>query len=1051
MAKQSVNIGSSINFSGSILLDSDLIAGGATAYLRVFSYIASGTFTHFTLRISTSTSSPPGFAGPEFTSAVEENPTAFTLVEATAGELVVPGPNAPGVLNQDPSEPYGWGGAIEGFAAQVNTWIGELGGGDITLTIDDGVILTIELTGGSLTAASSEIATTGGVLLKDPLGLTGGALTAAWSIIDTRGAPTLTDVADLELTGGSVAAASAEVASTGAPTLALIPLVLADFVLPAGQLLVTSALIEAEVIDSGTTESLWIGTASGRATEVGELLDGSLELEPGYEITSVRKFSNSIFQLNDNPDPDDIEAFFATGGNGNAFEIHLQDKGGVASFDADTVTVDATTNANRWRVDTPAGVDTIMNRIATGDRFILAFTRTAALDLTGGSVTAASAAISTTGAVVFTGGFLNLAGGAITAAWSVIDTRGAPTLTDPADLELTGGSVTAASASVSTTGALVFTGGFLDLTGGAITAGSATVDTTGAPTLTDAADLVLTGGSLTAASAAISTTGAVSFREPLKLTGGEIRAARRRIRTRGAPTLTDPADLELTGGSLTAASAAIASSGRPVMGQLRLAGGFLTAASASIGTTGRPALTDPSSLDLTGGAITATAQIRTTGRVVFSGGFILLTGGSITAASASITATGTIIYTAPPAEPLLAFLSLEADISDGLASGFPAVIALSGDVTLEAWQPGEAQVEMRTLRATSDVTGPIIHTRARSLVEETVTILLDDAEKAEQADRLFNAVNRGAMAWLRVQIYSYGSIWRSPIKSGSIRLDSTTLQDVRGRRRYHVTVTREPWFELRGSIEVLPSTALRSRTPIAFTSPAGGSVAAPLILTLRASSAITSPLRIHLFQDRAVPAMWTPAYQITASSSTKPTGEHRRIDFAAEAPTGKNLGRDHDYEPVLAPIGATNAAAVRSMRGGEILTLGFGRSSTDISEETEPAALGHMQGEESIFTGFGDVGIGEDSDHYTITAYGDRISGTDWRLVNAPADGYHAVDFPSGVGAGAHDLQVQLFAAPSQRCVLLTLIETLGAAGAEYTGSALSIEASIRPRVSEVI
>ncbi|MCY4056623.1 MAG: hypothetical protein OXG44_01345 [Gammaproteobacteria bacterium] len=569
---------------------------------------------------------------------------------------------------------------------------------------------------------------------------------------------------------------------------------------------------------------------------------------------------------------------------------------------------------------------------------------------------------------------LNLAGGALTAASAAIGTAGAPALGDAADLVLTGGALTAASAAVGTAGA---------------------------PSLTDPADLALTGGALTAASAAIGTTGGVSFKDPLALTGGALTAASAAIGTTGAPALGDVADLVLTGGALAAASAAINTAGAPTLAEV---------------------------MDL------------------------VLSGGAISAASSALGAAGGIAFEDPPPEPLNALLSLEADVSDGLAHGYPDVIALSGDVTMEAWQPAESQIELRTLRAVSDVDGPSIHGRTRALAEETITVLLDDAAVAEQAEQMLNAVNRGQKAWLRFQIFSYGSTWRSPIRAGSVRLDSSTLQDGRGRRRYHLTVIREPWFELAGTpTSVLAATALRSRMPIAFTTLPAGTVAAPLILTLTASAAVSSGLRLHLYQDRAVPASWTPGYEIAASASSKPAGGHRRIEFAAEAPTGKNLGRDHDYQPVLAPASTTNAGVVRTQRGKDALTLGFGRSSMDISEETEAALLGYLRGQASIFTGLGDAGIGEDSDHYTVTAYADKISGTGWRLINAPADGYLQLQFDAGLTMGGQELEPGLYAAPSQRCVLLPLIETLGAAGAEYAGTALSIEAGIRTRVSEVI
>ena len=151
----------------------------------------------------------------------------------------------------------------------------------------------------------------------------------------------------------------------------MLPLLLTDFVVPAGHEEVDVALIT-----SGRDSQNFFYRAD---TAVGTLEDGSLELESGTVITRIRDRNPNRFLLNDSPDADDITAFFNTGGNGNDITIHIQDDAGVASIvAADTINV-GVSHADAVQFNTPAAFDTIVNRIANGDRFILAFTRPQAI------------------------------------------------------------------------------------------------------------------------------------------------------------------------------------------------------------------------------------------------------------------------------------------------------------------------------------------------------------------------------------------------------------------------------------------------------------------------------------------------------------------------------------------------------------------------------------------------------------------------------------------------------------------------------------------------
>ena len=140
------------------------------------------------------------------------------------------------------------------------------------------------------------------------------------------------------------------------------PITLSDFVVPTGRLLANSALITA----GRNAQNFLLRTDTGT---LGTLEDGDFPAN----ITRIRDRGPNDFQLNDNPNIADIEAFFATGGDGSDYWIHIQDAGGVASIEASTLDTGAS-NANNARFDSTSAFDTIVSRIADGDLFIIAFT-----------------------------------------------------------------------------------------------------------------------------------------------------------------------------------------------------------------------------------------------------------------------------------------------------------------------------------------------------------------------------------------------------------------------------------------------------------------------------------------------------------------------------------------------------------------------------------------------------------------------------------------------------------------------------------------------------
>ena len=112
-------------------------------------------------------------------------------------------------------------------------------------------------------------------------------------------------------------------------------LTLADFTVPTGHELVTSALIEAGAADFIYRDD---DPTSVETSDSGEILDGDLEPATGYRMSLVRHPGANGFIFNDRPEADSISDFFGTGGGGADLTIHVQDDTGVASF----VPVDAT-------------------------------------------------------------------------------------------------------------------------------------------------------------------------------------------------------------------------------------------------------------------------------------------------------------------------------------------------------------------------------------------------------------------------------------------------------------------------------------------------------------------------------------------------------------------------------------------------------------------------------------------------------------------------------------------------------------------------------------
>ena len=125
MARQRISLGEArisagtISWSGSVALDEELVAEGAATNLVFFS------FSQNFLQLRTD--------GPDLNDAWETRDGAVALVNASDESVSMPGPNFPGSLITDATEPYNWYPATN-FTSAVNG----LGSGEIKLVLDDG-------------------------------------------------------------------------------------------------------------------------------------------------------------------------------------------------------------------------------------------------------------------------------------------------------------------------------------------------------------------------------------------------------------------------------------------------------------------------------------------------------------------------------------------------------------------------------------------------------------------------------------------------------------------------------------------------------------------------------------------------------------------------------------------------------------------------------------------------------------------------------------------------------------------------------------------------
>ena len=148
MASQTINLGSNPfslgdtrQWSGALLIDPSLLEEGGVAYLRFFIWAVFQSPLQHNAQLWTHTDSTGDAtpAGPHLTPAWEISAVAITLEEDGGASVTIKGPNHPDNLVQDPDEFYNWD-PNAADSAVIIAWFAGLGSGDVTLTLDDGVL-----------------------------------------------------------------------------------------------------------------------------------------------------------------------------------------------------------------------------------------------------------------------------------------------------------------------------------------------------------------------------------------------------------------------------------------------------------------------------------------------------------------------------------------------------------------------------------------------------------------------------------------------------------------------------------------------------------------------------------------------------------------------------------------------------------------------------------------------------------------------------------------------------------------------------------------------
>ena len=313
-------------WQGAVLIDPALIAGGGIAYLRYIERVGSS----IRVRLGASETDDPLDAGPEFSAALETYDEAISFVGTDGTTLTLKGPGHPGNNFADAAEPYFW--TPDNNLAMVSWFLGHTG--DFTFILDDGVAEVVRDVGGTAAAGAAE--------------------TAAY----VRRVPPLAIAGRAEAGGVETAATVERVAQ----------LSLADFD-TAGLEVDALALIRA---GAGGGDTLFALPPRG---VVGAILDGEIGLGADAEIiTRIRRRSGDVLAFNDDG-PLLLSDYFGPGGDGADLTLYVQTVDGVGSLPVSTIT----SAGGNFIQFGPLGtaLNTLVDDIADGQSFIIAFARAA--------------------------------------------------------------------------------------------------------------------------------------------------------------------------------------------------------------------------------------------------------------------------------------------------------------------------------------------------------------------------------------------------------------------------------------------------------------------------------------------------------------------------------------------------------------------------------------------------------------------------------------------------------------------------------------------------
>ena len=139
MPSQTLNLGliTDILWTGAIQVNSTLIDGGATAYLRTIQLVSNSII----LRLASSSTDDPTATGPMFTNEVELFNSALTFTSSDNSNVILKGPGHLSNTFSDPTEPYFW--TPDNGIAWNAFWVSAVNNNStVTLVINDGISLS---------------------------------------------------------------------------------------------------------------------------------------------------------------------------------------------------------------------------------------------------------------------------------------------------------------------------------------------------------------------------------------------------------------------------------------------------------------------------------------------------------------------------------------------------------------------------------------------------------------------------------------------------------------------------------------------------------------------------------------------------------------------------------------------------------------------------------------------------------------------------------------------------------------------------------------------